>query len=198
MLIHSFVQASRANGPGLRAIVYVQGCSLNCRGCWNPDTHAFVGTEQAPEQLARKIIANASALDGVTFSGGEPMQQAHDLLVTLQTIRAASPHLSLGIYSGYSLPELAAGRFHTRKSADRIERARRWQEIRSYLDFGVLGRYVESRPGDRPLRSSSNQDLQIFSGRYSATDFAPLEVEVQIGFDGLVQITGFPLLGIPA
>jgi hypothetical protein len=40
--------------------------------------------------------------------------------------------------------------------------------------------------------------LQILSGRYSATDFEPLEVEVQIGSDGLVQITGFPLLGIPA
>jgi hypothetical protein len=126
------------------------------------------------------------------------MQQAHDLLVTLQTIRAASPNLSLGIYSGYSLPELAAGQFHTRKSADRIECARLWQEIRSYLDFAVLGRYVQDRPGDLPLRSSANQDLQILSGRYSATDFEPLEVEVQIGSDGLVQITGFPLLGIPA
>jgi hypothetical protein len=40
--------------------------------------------------------------------------------------------------------------------------------------------------------------LQILSGRYSITDFAPLEVEVQIGSEGLVQITGFLLLGIPA
>lgn len=46
MLIHSFVPASRANGPGLRAVVYVQGCSLKCHGCWNPDTHSFVDTEQ--------------------------------------------------------------------------------------------------------------------------------------------------------
>jgi len=198
MLIHSFVPASRTNGPGLRAVVYVQGCSLNCRGCWNPDTHAFAGTEQAPEQVARKVIAHASALDGVTFSGGEPMQQAHDLLATLQAISATASDLSVGIYSGYSLPELAAGRFQTRESADHLERARLWQDIRSYLDFAVLGRYVESRPENLPLRSSSNQDLQLFSGRYSATDFAPLEVEVQIGFDGLAQITGFPLLGIPA
>lgn len=198
MLIHSFVPASRANGPGLRAVVYVQGCSLNCRGCWNAETHALVGTEQAPEQVAQTIIAGASALDGVTFSGGEPMQQAHDLLITLQTIRAAAPELSIGIYSGYSHHELAVGRFETRQSADQIRRARLWQEIRSDLDFAVLGRYVESRPGNLPLRSSTNQDLQLFSGRYSTADFAPLEVEVQIGSEGVVQITGFPLLGIPA
>ncbi len=198
MLIHSFVPDSRANGPGLRAVVYVQGCSLNCRGCWNPGTHAFVGKERSPEQVARTIIAGASALDGVTFSGGEPMQQAHDLLVTLQTIRAAVPDLGIGIYSGYSPPELAAGRFQTRQFADQTERARLWQEIQSYLDFAVLGRYVEGRPGDLPLRSSTNQELRIFSSRYSATDFAPLEIEVQIWSDGLVQITGFPLLGIPA
>lgn len=198
MLIHSFVPASRANGPGVRAVVYVQGCSLNCRGCWNPDTHAFIGTEKAPEQVARKIIADASALDGVTFSGGEPMQQAHDLLVALQAIRAVVPDLSLGIYSGYSLPELATGQFQTRQAADQIERASLWQQIRGYLDFAVLGRYVESRPGDLPLCSSTNQELQIFSGRHSAADFTPFEVEVQIGSQGLVQITGFPLLGIPA
>jgi hypothetical protein len=148
--------------------------------------------------VARTIIAGASALDGVTFSGGEPMQQAHDLLITLQTLRAAVLDLSIGVYSGYSLPELAAGRFQTRKAADHIERGRLWQQIRSYLDFAVLGRYVESRPGDLPLRSSANQELRIFSGRYSTTDFAPFEVEVQIGSEGLVQITGFPLLGIPA
>ncbi len=198
MLIHSFVPASRANGPGLRAVVYLQGCSLNCRGCWNPDTHAFVGAEQAPEQVARKIIADASALDGVTFSGGEPMQQAHDLLVTLQTIHAAAPELSIGMYSGYSHKELTAGRYQTRQSSGQSERTKLWQEIQSHLDFVILGRYVESRPGDRPLRSSTNQELQIFSDRYSIADFAPLEVEVQIGSEGLVQITGFPLLGNPA
>ena len=198
MLIHSFVPASRTNGPGLRAVMYVQGCSLNCRGCWNPDTHPFAGTEQAPEQVARRIIAGASALDGVTISGGEPMQQAHDLLVTLQTLHADAPDLSIGIYSGYSLRELIAGRFQTRESSTQEERARLWREIRRYLDFAVLGRYVESRPGDLPLRSSINQDLQLFSDRYSTADFAPLEVEVQIGSDGVVQITGFPLLGIPA
>lgn len=41
MLLHAFVPASRANGPGLRAVIYFQGCSLNCAGCWNPTSHKF-------------------------------------------------------------------------------------------------------------------------------------------------------------
>ena len=45
MLLHAFVPASRANGPGLRAVVYFQGCSLHCANCWNPATHKFRGVE---------------------------------------------------------------------------------------------------------------------------------------------------------
>jgi pyruvate-formate lyase-activating enzyme len=43
MLLHAFVSGSRVNGPGLRAVVYFQGCSLRCRNCWNLETHAFTG-----------------------------------------------------------------------------------------------------------------------------------------------------------
>ena len=45
MLLHAFLPASRANGPGLRAVVYFQGCNLNCAGCWNFLTHSFDGPE---------------------------------------------------------------------------------------------------------------------------------------------------------
>ena len=44
MLIHGFMAHSRVNnGPGVRAVVYFQGCNLGCAGCWNPSTHAFTG-----------------------------------------------------------------------------------------------------------------------------------------------------------
>src|SRR5713101_3859933 len=43
MLIHGFIAHSRVNGPGLRAVVYFQGCNLGCASCWNPATHAFTG-----------------------------------------------------------------------------------------------------------------------------------------------------------
>jgi anaerobic ribonucleoside-triphosphate reductase activating protein len=45
MLLHAFVPGSRANGPGLRAVVFFQGCVLQCSGCWNPETHRFRGLD---------------------------------------------------------------------------------------------------------------------------------------------------------
>ena len=43
MLVHGFVPVSRANGPGRRAVLWFQGCTLNCPGCWNQASHPFEG-----------------------------------------------------------------------------------------------------------------------------------------------------------
>src|SRR5215471_12836959 len=96
MLLHAFVPASRANGPGLRAVVYFQGCSLNCPGCWNPDSHKFHGEEVSPANVLQEIEAamGRSSLEGVTFSGGEPMQQVQALVEVMRDIRAGAPATS--------------------------------------------------------------------------------------------------------
>ena len=89
MLIHSIVESSRVNGPGIRAVVWFQGCTLACSGCWNKDTHSFsksAGIEIGVEELAQKIAALPN-LDGVTFSGGEPLQQAPELLMLMRRQR---------------------------------------------------------------------------------------------------------------
>ena len=82
MLIHGFVAHSQVNGPGVRAVVYCQGCNLGCASCWNPAAHAFTGLSREVEDVADQIAAahRTHEIDGVTFSGGEPMQQASDLL----------------------------------------------------------------------------------------------------------------------
>ena len=57
MLIHGFVAHSRVNGPGMRAVVYFQGCNLGCAGCWNPATHAFVGPPRGVQDVAEQVAA---------------------------------------------------------------------------------------------------------------------------------------------
>ena len=86
MLLHALMPASRANGPGLRAVVWFQGCSLGCGNCFNPRTHPYHGTDVKPEHVIREIIEYDTRhdLDGVTFSGGEPMQQATALLTIMR------------------------------------------------------------------------------------------------------------------
>lgn len=200
MLIHGFVAHSRVNGPGLRAVVYFQGCNLGCAACWNPATHAFAGPPRGLEDVAKQVaVAHRTyPIDGVTFSGGEPMQQALDLLDLMRLLKRTRPELSIGMYSGYTERELDSGRFWTRYGIAQEARCRVWEDIKSHLDFAVLGRFVAARPSTLPLRTSANQVLRLFSGRYREKHFKPLEVEVHIEAHGLVQITGFPLAGSPA
>lgn len=199
MLIHAFVSASRVNGPGLRAVVYVQGCSLHCRSCWNPKSHEFIGDERSVEELVGWVLREhqESALEGVTFSGGEPMQQADALLALVESLHYRLPGLSLGLYSGYSEEELRTGRYWCRPGLASGAKRDIWQRLTRYLDFAVLGRYIASRPSTLPLRTSANQKLTLFSSRYGEQDFEPQEVEIHIGAQGLVQVTGFPLAGLP-
>lgn len=183
MLIHAIITHSRVNGPGVRSVVYFQGCDLGCAGCWNPATHAIVGAERSADDVAAQIHGIAG-IDGVTFSGGEPMQQAPALLDLITVLKARRPRLSIGMYSGYTERELDASPI--------------WSEIRQHLDFAVLGRFVAAKPSSLPLRTSANQSLRLFSSLYGEDDFRAQECEVQISHEGLVQITGFPLAGSPA
>jgi anaerobic ribonucleoside-triphosphate reductase activating protein len=200
MLVHAIMPASRANGPGLRCVVFVQGCNLNCAGCFNSWSHTFHGPDHAIEAILAEVVhwCRQHALEGVTFSGGEPMQQADDLAELLQDLRTALPTLSLGMFTGYSEKELKTGRYFTRHGVDRDQRRALWRSIRGQLDFAVMGRFNRLQPSDAPMRSSANQVLRLFSGRYSESDFGEQTVEITIAADGLTRTTGFPTLGNPA
>lgn len=200
MLLHGFVPASRANGPGLRAVIYFQGCSLNCSGCWNIRSHKFHGPEVSTAVVAQEIdtAIRTSPLEGVTFSGGEPMQQAPALVDVVHRIRAVAPTVSMGMFTGYTEAELDTGQYATRPSTSPAEKQRLWQVVRGYLDFAVLGRYDRTQPSTAPLRTSRNQRLALFSRRYEERDFREQIVEVAIAGNGKALMTGFPILGSPA
>jgi anaerobic ribonucleoside-triphosphate reductase activating protein len=199
MVVHGFVSGSRVNGPGLRAVVFFQGCTLGCRDCWNPESHTFAGEERTSAEVAKWVVSanQERALDGVTFSGGEPMQQADALLALMESLRHRIPGLSFGMYSGYSEPELSSGLYSCRSKLTQRAKQDIWQRIQSHLDFAVLGRYVTGHPSTLALRTSTNQKLTLFSERYEERDFEPQEVEIHIDTQGFVQVTGFPTAGIP-
>ena len=78
--VHSFESLGAVDGPGLRFVVFLQGCPLRCAYCHNPDTWAFgQGQPYTPEQAAQKALRYApywKGGGGVTLSGGEPLMQA--------------------------------------------------------------------------------------------------------------------------
>lgn len=200
MLLHAFLPASQANGPGLRGVVYFQGCSLNCASCWNTATHPFDGPELAVAELMNGVLEahRREPLEGITFSGGEPMQQAGALVEVMTEIRKAAPMLSFGMFTGYAEGELAAGTYFTREAAAMQQKRELWRRIRGLLDFAVMGRYNQALPSRQPLRTSRNQKLVLFTGRYRESDFGPQLIEISIDSGGKAMLTGFPIFGVPA
>src|ERR1700675_921235 len=92
MLVHGFVPVSRANGPGRRAVLWFQGCTLNCPGCWNQASLPFEGTTTDAadgSDIIQRVLAlhHAGEIEGLTFPGGEPMQQASSVLDLIEKLR---------------------------------------------------------------------------------------------------------------
>src|ERR1035441_4414022 len=141
MLLHVLIPASRANGPGSRAVVFFQGCSIGCPKCWNPSTHQFLGTEVTVDAVAQQVLRahQEHTLQGVTFSGGEPMQQADSLLGLIKCLHQQAPGLSFGMFSGYAEHELAKGQYWVwGDGSSEACRKSLWQEIHACLDFAIL------------------------------------------------------------
>ena len=96
--IHSIESMGLVDGPGIRTVVFFQGCRLRCRYCHNPDTWAMnSGKEQivTPEQLVKRILRFKPYFGdngGVTFSGGEPLLQKEFLCEVLRLCKNAGIH----------------------------------------------------------------------------------------------------------
>lgn len=196
MLIHGKIDSSSVNGPGNRAVLWFQGCSLGCKGCWNPETHAFNMKQDVSIGEIEDWVLGLKDVEGITFSGGEPMQQAPYLYVLVKYIREKRPDLTIGMYTGYSKKELENGTFKWKSAFDaEWQRGTKqlWMEIKQCLDFAVTGRYVQSMSShSEPLRGSTNQEVLFLSTRYSETNLSPQVAEITIGADALVQVTGYP------
>lgn len=98
------VRDSIVDGPGIRYVIFTQGCPHHCPGCHNPQTHDFAGGQNADvEKIISEILGNP-VLNGVTFSGGEPFCQAEALVPMAELMKENGKHLM--IYTGYLLERL--------------------------------------------------------------------------------------------
>lgn len=99
--IHSIESMGLVDGPGIRAVVFLQGCHLRCRYCHNPDTWAEADAKNqllSPEELLTRLLRFKpyfGAEGGVTFSGGEPLLQADFLCEMLALCKKAGIHTCL-------------------------------------------------------------------------------------------------------
>lgn len=73
--IAGIVEESIVDGPGIRLVVFTQGCKHNCLGCHNPETHSFNGGKIIDIDSIIEMVKSNPLLDGITLSGGEPFEQ---------------------------------------------------------------------------------------------------------------------------
>ena len=171
--VHAVEPRSRANGPGVRFVVWFQGCTLGCAGCFNPGTHAEGGTPIAVAELAEQM--RASGAEGLSLSGGEPLQQAAAAIALLDAARALG--MSTLAFSGY-----------TREEIDALPGG---PDVLARLDVLIDGRYVAGERLGSGLRGSANQRIHVLTERYTlaAVEATP-PTEIRIGRDGEVVLTG--------
>jgi anaerobic ribonucleoside-triphosphate reductase activating protein len=102
--IAGIINESIVDGPGIRMVVFAQGCKHNCMGCHNPHTHSFEGGEFVKIDRIIEDIKKNPLLDGVTFSGGEPFEQAEGFAELAKRINEMG--LNVMTYTGYTFEKL--------------------------------------------------------------------------------------------
>ena len=102
--VHSYESMGTYDGPGLRLVVFLQGCPFRCLYCANPDTIAFDGgTPTEPEHIINMAVNQKPFFGkrgGVTFSGGEPTAQAKDLIPVVKGLKEQGIHVCIDTNGG--------------------------------------------------------------------------------------------------
>lgn len=156
------------DGIGLRNTLYVSGCPHHCVGCHNPKTQDYnYGKQATINEIAELLTQNDN---DITFSGGEPFEQAEGLLEILKIVyeidrsyERESGRRNIWVYSGYTFEQIIA---------DPIKK-----ELLENIDVLVDGRFeLDKKDSDLKFRGSSNQ--RIIDVQKSLEENNIIEMEV--------------------
>ncbi|MDQ0578334.1 4Fe-4S single cluster domain-containing protein [Streptomyces rishiriensis] len=176
--LHAVVPRSAANGPGTRCVIWSQGCGLGCPGCFNPETHTTrgEGLVRTVGEVADQVLADAARLEGVTLTGGEPLEQPAAVAAFCAEVKARSG-LGVIVLTGFHRAEIEGDPARSAAVAD--------------ADLVIAGRYNARLHLAQGLRGSSNKEYWVRTGRYTAADLSRVpELEITIADDATVTFTG--------
>lgn len=162
--IAGIMKESIVDGPGIRFAIFCQGCPHDCEGCHNPSTHSFQDGEIVKISNILKYIDENPLIQGVTFSGGEPLCQVKPFLSLAKEVKNRNLHLM--IYTGYTIEELEI----------RMKKEHELEELLRTADHLIEGRFVQKlRNLSLLYRGSSNQRIIDLNAYFSTGEIIPCE-----------------------
>ena len=175
--VHNVVESSMIYGPGKRWVLWTQGCTLGCKGCWNTQTWSKKNGETWSISQLLESISSQEDIEGITILGGEPFQQLDGIAELIKSVKQLG--LTVMLYTGYEKAEFNDLMWQCFNSSDLVIAGRYREELR---DVGLV------------WRGSINQILESPSGYYDVTIFEESqEIEVHIDHEtNEVTLTGYP------
>ncbi|HIS68431.1 MAG TPA: anaerobic ribonucleoside-triphosphate reductase activating protein [Candidatus Gallacutalibacter stercoravium] len=140
------IRESIVDGPGIRLVVFAQGCPHHCPGCHNPNTHDPSGGYDSSVENIIEAVKKNPLLSGVTLSGGDPFAQAPGLAELATEVHALG--LNVVTYTGYTFEQLLAG----------AGQQPGWQNLLEQTDILIDGPFLlKEKTLTLPFRGSRNQ-----------------------------------------
>lgn len=170
-------------GPGRRVVMWVKGCKRRCEGCIAPEWQEFGGgVEMSVGEVVEEIM-RMGEIEGLTLSGGEPLEQGAGLAAMVRGVRKIKKEINVICYTGYRREELAG-----KEGA---------QELLGEVDVLIDGVYKAAEDDGKGLRGSRNQGVHRLSGRLREIDFEGAERRAQVRIKGgEMQLIGIPPRGL--
>lgn len=134
-----------SNGPGIRVSIFMQGCTFNCKNCFNPETHDFMGGEEFTQDTIEQVLnlCENEHVEGLSILGGEPMHPINiDGTTELaKKFKEKFPNKNLWVWTGFL-----------------FDRDLQNKEVLQYIDVLVDGQYIDELRDPRlKYNGSSNQ-----------------------------------------
>lgn len=177
--VFKILKKTKVEGPGVRFCIWVQGCLRQCEGCFAKGTWSHKPNKVMTVDEIFHMIKEQKGIEGVTFLGGEPFEQADALSVLAKKVKDIG--LSVITFTGAKLEDL------------QFVNDEGFNKLLKYTDILVDGEFVQEKFDlSRPWVGSSNQRYIFLSDRYSLQDIVNTKnkVEVRINKNGMVFVNG--------
>ena len=134
-----------SNGPGVRVSIFMQGCTFNCKNCFNPETHDFNGGKELTDEVIEHILelAKKEYIEGLSILGGEPLHPKNINVSTklAKKFKETYPKKTIWVWTGFN-----------------YENNLKDKEILKYIDYLVDGQFIEEQKNPKlKYAGSSNQ-----------------------------------------